>query len=245
MKRSFNYLLAATVLLGSSTTVHAFGVYPKEVRLETVLPDTGSRMQIEETANFSAPILLHGSLVTFNGAYGKNFYDLNWNTLPDSHYDHFEIERSMDGFHYEKLAEIKGNESHAENYSYRDRLHPYVARGADLYYRLKQVEENGHVSYSKVLIARIYHSRSIQALSVTPDPVVNDLLVNVQLKENSFIMMKVKDQDGNELLKEGVSADNGPHTYTLEGTSNLKPGTYMLEVIVNSRESMVMKLLKS
>jgi hypothetical protein len=57
-------------------------------------------------------------------------------------------------------------------------------------------------------------------------------------------MMKVMDEQGNLLLKEGKKAENGPNVYTLEGTHSLHPGMYTLEVTVNSKEKMIMKLAK-
>jgi hypothetical protein len=56
--------------------------------------------------------------------------------------------------------------------------------------------------------------------------------------------MKVSDEKGNLLLKEGQKAEFGPNNYTLEGTHNLLPGLYTLEVTVNSKERMIMKLSK-
>jgi hypothetical protein len=56
--------------------------------------------------------------------------------------------------------------------------------------------------------------------------------------------MKVTDEKGNLILKEGKKAENGANTYTLEGTHNLQPGLYTLEVTVNSKERMIMKLSK-
>ena len=81
-------------------------------------------------------------------------------------------------------------------------------------------------------------------MSVTPDPQANDILVNVQLNESAYIVMKVTDENGNLILKEGKKADNGTNIYTLEGTHDLHRGMYTLEVTVNSRERMTMKLAK-
>ncbi len=90
----------------------------------------------------------------------------------------------------------------------------------------------------------MFNTKSLASLSVTPDPLANDILVNVQLNEDSYVMMKVSDEQGNLILKEGQKAENGPNTFTLEGTHELHPGLYTLEVTVNSKERMIMKLLK-
>jgi hypothetical protein len=65
--------------------------------------DTGSNITSWSTKSSSA-IILRGSLVNFNAAYGRNFFDLNWNMIPGQTCDHFDIERSTDGNNFEKLA---------------------------------------------------------------------------------------------------------------------------------------------
>lgn len=193
----------------------------------------------------SKSLILRGSLSTFNAEYGKNYFELNWNTVA-ADFDHFEIERSLDGQNYEKIGSINNNEVALSNgqYTFRDHFRPTVARDNDFYYRLKEFEANGNVVYSKILIARMYNTKSLASLSITPDPLANDILVNVQLNQDSYVMMKVSDDKGNLILRDGQKAENGPHTFSLEGTHNLHPGVYTLEVTVNSKERMIMKLLK-
>lgn len=204
-----------------------------------IIPDTSSN-----TSTNSKSLILRGNLSSFNASYGRNYFELNWNTVAGD-FDHFEIERSLDGQKYETIGTVNNKATVSEGqYNFRDRFRTAVALNNDFYYRLKQVESNGNIVYSKVLIARMYNTKSLASLSVTPDPMANDILVNVQLNENSYVVMKVSDEKGNLLLKEGKKAENGANTYTLEGTHNLQPGLYTLEVTVNSKERMVMKLAK-
>jgi hypothetical protein len=74
---------------------------------------------------------------------------------------------------------------------------------------------------------------------------VNDIQVNVQLKEKSFVMVRVMDNNGSELIKQTGMGENGSNVYNIEGTSQLQPGMYQLEVIINSNERLTMKLAKS
>jgi hypothetical protein len=192
----------------------------------------------------SKSLILRGSLSAFHANYGKNYFELNWNTVADN-FDHFEIERSLDGLKYETIGTVENIAVSAEGqYSFRDHFRTSVGLNNDFFYRLKEVEANGNIIYSKVLIARMFNTRSLASLSVTPDPLANDILVNVQLREDSYVVMKVIDKQGNLLLKEAQKAANGANTYTLTGTHNLNPGLYTLEVTVNSKERMVMKLSK-
>jgi hypothetical protein len=68
--------------------------------------------------------------------------------------------------------------------------------------------------------------------------------VNVQLKEKCFVVMRVTDGSGSELIKQSVMGENGSNSYNIEGTSQLQPGMYQLEVIINSNERLTMRLAK-
>jgi hypothetical protein len=240
MNIQFRYLLVVAALATVST-----GVFANRGPIATA-SDTTLKQAAAMVVDFSTAFAARGTLAGFNAAYGKNYFDLNWNTLPQNDCDHFEIERSLDGASFEKLGEIKrsGTPGQEENYSFRDKVRPALAIKNDFYYRLKQVDAAGNITYSKVLIARMYHTHGLSSLSITPDPVINDILVNVQAKEKSFVVMKIKDQQGNEIMRKTAGTPEGLSTYQLEGTHDLKPGMYTLEVIVNSSERMEMKLMK-
>jgi hypothetical protein len=247
MKSSLKHLLLSQVIL-----LAAIGVFanasgnPSSIKSGHSGFDTGFFLNNHDKGP-SAKIILHGRLVNFNASSGRNFFTLSWNTVAAKTCDHFDVERSLDGLNYEKMGEVKGNENAAggDLYSFQDNFRPVTARKNDFYYRLKQVDVNGQVSYSKVLIARMYNSKSLASLSVTPDPSINDILVNVQLKENSYVVIKISDKDGNQVVKKTAKGENGLTTYKLDGTSQLEAGMYMLEIIVNSNERLTMQLEKS
>lgn len=233
MKRIIPYYLYFTFLIPVGLFANTRLVSPKEI------PDT-----ISNNVTNSKSLILHGNLSVFNAAYGRNYFELNWSTVAGD-FDHYEIERSLDGRKYETIGTVNNKSAVTEGqFNFRDHFRTVVALNNDFYYRLKQVESNGNIVYSKVLIARMFNTKSLASLSITPDPLANDILVNVQLNENSYVVMKVSDEKGNLLLKEGKKAELGPNTYTLEGTHSLHPGLYTLEVTVNSKERMIMKLSK-
>jgi len=237
-------LLAVQGLLLLAICVRAKNSYSDKT--EKIAIDTGFFLSSSDLGPASK-IILHGTLVTFNAASGKNFFSLTWNSMGEIPCDHYDIERSNDGVTYKKVGEVKGfsNSSSEETYSFRDNFRPLIARKNDFYYRLRLVDANGQASYSKVLIARMYNTKTLASLSVTPDPTINDILVNVQLKENAFVVMKITDQQGNQLIRKAERAENGLMTYRMEGSNQLHAGRYFLEVIVNSNERLTMQLEKS
>jgi len=195
---------------------------------------------INTTATIRFPS--RSTLTNFQALYRKNAVDINWNASADNHSAHYEVERSMDGTYFQKVGEVPAA---GKEYAFTDKVSDRTARGNDLYYRLRQVDEAGRVIYSKVLIVRTYGTKSVTAVSVTPDPVINDIQVNVQLKEKSFVMMKVTDNNGSEIIRKTAMGENGANTYDIEDTHQLQPGMYQLEVIINSNERLTMRLAKS
>ncbi|HEY4336022.1 MAG TPA: Ig-like domain-containing protein [Puia sp.] len=182
------------------------------------------------------------TLTNFQALYRKNAVDIAWNASTDNHSTRFEIERSTDGEYFQTVGDIAASGS---TYSFSDKVNDHKAKTNDLYYRLRQIDGANRVTYSKVLIVRTYGTKSVESVSVTPDPVINDIQVNVQLKEKSFVMMKVTDNNGSEVLRKTAMGENGPNTFDLEDTHALQPGMYQLEVIINSNERLTMRLAKS
>ena len=186
------------------------------------------------------------SLVSFHAQYKKNAVDINWDAAIGNNSDHFDVERSLNGNNFETIGQVKAADASTfQAYTFTDKVSDNTARKNDLYYRLRQVDGANRVFYSKVLIVRMYQSKTVTAMSITPDPCVNDIQVNVQLKEKSFVVMTVRDNNGGEIIRKTAFGDNGSNMYNIEDTHKLEPGTYHLEVIVNSNERMTMTLAKS
>ena len=187
------------------------------------------------------------SLINFNGLYrNEGKVELNWVTNFEQNSDRFEVERSFDGITWQKAGTLKaqGISTVKKSYTFIDEVGRNTAIKKDLYYRLKQIDLDNKSAFSRILIVRVYNSQSIKMISVTPNPAKNDIAVNIQLNEGSYIVMKIISSNGMEVMKKSLKAGAGSNSYMLEGTSQLKRGMYVLEVIVNSKERMVVSLMK-
>jgi plasmid maintenance system killer protein len=186
------------------------------------------------------------NLVDFRGSYRHNGnVELVWKTGGVTDAQKFEVERSIDGQTWENTGTISAeNAANANGYTFTDRLSRNKVQKNDLYYRLKQVNTDGSSVSSRLLVVRVYNTKTLTMISVTPNPAKNDIGVNVQLQEDAFVSLRVLDNAGSSVMHKIVDASKGLSNLTLEGTSRLTPGAYSLEVIVNSKERMVVKLIK-
>jgi len=194
-------------------------------------------------ANGLSPVLI----ADFGAVYTDDKVNVKWATTFELSNDHFEVERSTDGVNFKVAGTLKGQGTSSVKHEYQlnDDLSKNVLNKNDIYYRLKQVDTDGKSVYTKVLVVRVYRTKTLQSLSVTPNPAINDIKVNVQLNENAYIVLKVANSSGIEVVRKTTRGSNGSNTFTLEGTSRLQAGVYFLEVIVNSNERMNVKLIKN
>ncbi len=81
-----------------------------------------------------------------------NKVEIHWTTLSEINNDHFEIERSLDGLLWTVIGKEggQGHSSHAVNYVHEDTSPVHGL----LYYRIRQIDFNGHSALSKVVPVR-------------------------------------------------------------------------------------------
>jgi hypothetical protein len=199
------------------------------------------------TINFAAgmlPVKLADFTVSVNDA---SDVSVRWATNFEQGSSHFEVERSFDGVNFEKVGTVKaaGTSMSRKDYSFLDRLRNSVTNKKDVYYRLRLVDINSRAEVSKVLVLRLFKTSTLKMVSITPNPVLNDINVQVQLKQDSYVVMKVTSNNGVEVARRSIRGSEGLNVFSLDGTSKLQPGIYMLEVIINSNERMSIKLVKN
>lgn len=97
---------------------------------------------------------------------------LNWKTAYEINSHHFEIERSSDGSSFETIATISSNGTATNGSSY-SMIDPKPFDGIN-FYRLKQVDADGKISYSQIRQVRFSSGKIL----IYPNPATNR--VNVQ-----------------------------------------------------------------
>lgn len=112
------------------------------------------------------------SLLSFTGIATGNTAVLQWTTASETDHHYFELQRSQDGISFSTIATISGlgNSSNGHLYSYSD-MQPLSSIN---YYRLKQVDNNGRITYSAII--SIINGKDNQQLTAFPNPVTNGVL---------------------------------------------------------------------
>ncbi|MDG1476444.1 MAG: GEVED domain-containing protein, partial [Vicingaceae bacterium] len=138
-------------------------------------------------------------LIAFNADCNKKI-ELNWTTASEINNDYFTVERSLNGVDFEALTVISGagNSNDIKKYSWIDESNSSEVS----YYRLKQTDFDGVVSYSDLKIASC--DEEVQ-FGVYPNPTSNSVTLSFNSEIN--IQYQIVSLDG-RVIQEGDFVQN-------------------------------------
>ena len=147
----------------------------------------------------SDPIVLPLQFLTFKGALQKNTTILQWETANEVNTSHFEVERSIDGNNFRLIGTVEaaGNSTGTLKYSHVDDK-ALLQSATKLYYRLKQVDEDGSFTYSKTIIIAL---NSDYTVSMHPNPITDVLKIRLSLSKAQKVQIYVTDVNGRDVYK--------------------------------------------
>lgn len=181
-----------------------------------------------------------GKVVSFRGEITKNKkIALKWKLNKDVNFT-YTVEKSRDGVNFTetdtKSIVLQGN----GDYTWTDPSPRMVNC-----YRLKMTDEAGRVSHSKTLVLQMYRSGDVQSASATPDLNLNDINVNLDMKDRAMVTMNILDNSGNIVMQQKEHAREGVNNFRIKGSGNMAPGDYFLNVAVNGDDKLTVRLEKS
>ncbi|OQP60372.1 hypothetical protein A3860_33880 [Niastella vici] len=122
------------------------------------------------------------TLLDFDAKSQQSNVHVTFTTTEELNNNYFEVLRSNDGVHFETIGKVNGcgNCSAGMQYSFDDG-HPYAGTS---YYRLKQVDNNGGYSLSKIVTVK-FSNQTIADVSMYPNPANGHFLLKIQNSGNS------------------------------------------------------------
>ena len=210
--------------------------------LTCTITDLCGRQYYEEYEIFVYPAsTLPVNLTSFSGTKSAVNNLLQWKTSGESNSKNFDLEYSLTGNIFDKIATLtaQGTTSATNEYSY---LHKQVL-GKTAYYRLKMYDRDLNFKYSDVVVIKRDGIRTIN-YSVYPNPFVDRVMVWIVSETVTRVNIYLTDMNGKILSNESVNLQKGNNTINLEQFNRLVSGNYVLK-IKNDEINCSIKLLKS
>jgi PQQ-dependent dehydrogenase (s-GDH family) len=177
--------------------------------------------------NFTLPL----DLLAFTGQLqSDNTVLLNWKTENEINTSHFVVERSADGIRFNTIGNITANGRYnaggSFNYSLTD--NDAVNQSSQrLYYRLRMVDIDGRFKYSTIISVSMPFITG--KLTISPNPVFNDLKVSLSSPADGRLHWKIMDNAGRMMMKGTQQVTKGTNNFTIN-MNRLPAGSYYLDV---------------
>lgn len=182
-----------------------FGDAP-QARAHTISGDISSRLITEFspfTFGFGMNTILPLRLLSFAATLHGNDAQLHWQLADANDLRHFEVEYSTNGQQFNRLATI--NDNGGTLYNYR---HAGLNAGVH-YYRLKMVEKDGLITYSKVEVLMLNANRTL-ITGLLQNPVVGgQAFVGIYSQKPQYAEAVLYDMAGRALLRQKVGLQTG------------------------------------
>ena len=143
----------------------------------------------------------------------------------------FDILRSNDGLSFTKLASVE-SKYFAEPIRYTFTDETAQRLNHSVYYRISQKDQNGKITFSKIVSVK---NRS-QLVTITPNPVLSSTTV----KSSSAIKQLIITDVAGKIIKT-INANSNMVNINL---SSIPPGIYMVNTILLSGESEILRIVK-
>ena len=179
-------------------------------------------------------------LQSFEGYTEGSINKLKWTVRQQINTESFIIERSAEGLKNwtEIISPIPaaGTTNVPKQYSSIDYKPLSLA-----YYRLKTVDFDGQIQYSKVISLQNTGKKSL-AIKVYPNPIQNELKIQLETFTQQNILLTLLDIYGQTHYHRQIIASDGVHDFIIQ-TSNLATGIYFLK-IDSHHETQIEKIVK-
>jgi len=182
-------------------------------------------------AGVASSAVLPVKLSAFNAKLNGAVVNLNWTTDMEANANRFEIERSIDGINWTKIASVsaKGNSSVATNYSYNDN----IKAGGNFSYRLRMVDQDETSAYSAIRTVKS-ETAAVQ-MNIFPNPATNYVVISS--KNNGAKHVQLINQNG-QIVKQV----NGTGNINMSVTE-FSTGNYYVRVADNNGAAQTFKLM--
>lgn len=170
---------------------------------------------------------------------------LGWQTLTEMNNAGFDVQRSADGSSFTSFVKVAskangGNSTSAINYTTED-VKPFTGAA---YYRLKQTDKDGKVTYSNVAFVKGLPVSSLTLSAIYPNPTHDILKAAIQSPAAEKVTFVISDMTGKVISRQVSSVTSGDNTINLNVTS-LPSGNYLLKATCsNGCETAVQKFTK-
>ncbi len=194
--------------------------------------------------NIPNVIVLPAQYLTLNTVGNGNKAILNWQTNEEIDINNIIVERSYNGISFSPIKttieEIRKNNLNI--YKASDASEELNGK-ATIYYRIKQTNSAGKVSYSNLSYVHLSQSLHIK-METSPNPFTEKIKVQFDSEVRGSAEIRISSITGMNLKSKKIEIAQGNNQLYVDGLSSIPAGLYLARLIVNGEVVETKKIMK-
>jgi Secretion system C-terminal sorting domain len=243
------FLSYATLGISANTTVYGYSLFANDVPAAatpanlidftnaTYFPtNTGNAGGIDlvgVTGIYIETTLLASNNISVSAALNNNITTVYANVEDEQNVKEYEVERSADGQSFETLkkATAKNNNATAQ-YIFEDDITNFSKN--IVYYRVKQIKQDGSFVYSKIVTVK---TNNKLAINIFPNPTTKSITLNFFSAKVEKVVVHVFDAKGKMIKQLESKIFKGQNIIPVNDLDNLPKGIYYIKVSNETKEN--------
>jgi len=194
------------------------------------LVTTTNATNISSNLEITSAALVTGTVLS--AGTNNNTLVINWTAKNETSQSHYEIERSFYSNNFNTIATLQipfSNSNSIKNYRISDNAEALKGR-AIVYYRVKQVDAKGNITYSNVSVVNLQETKNN---SNSTGNNIKNASIRFTAAQNSNAVIRLQAVTGKTVATQKVSISKGSNTLELDNLNGIKKGIYITELVVN------------
>jgi hypothetical protein len=173
--------------------------------------------------------------LSLSAGYHNGSVTVSWRTASETNCAGYEVQRSADQSSWAPIGYVTGHGTTLDEnaYGYEDILPPALSGAHALYYRLRQIDNDGKYGYSPIVEAIIGGAPGSVALHAAyPNPTSDRITIRYSMPDAVSARIAVYSLAGEEVavFNSGEISGRGEHILSVN-TEHLPPGGYLIELL--------------
>lgn len=178
-------------------------------------------------------------LISFTGSTTKEKNLLQWKVAENETGNYFEVQKSTNGKDFTVAGMVFTTDKIGEEtYQYKENNSAGYS-----FYRLRIVNKNNMVSYSKTIILKNDNTNEASTITLMQNPVQTDLVFNYRSVKAAIYNIAIYNMAGMKVYTTQLNFQTGVNSTSLKLNGDVASGTYLLQ-ISNASEVSTTKFVK-
>jgi hypothetical protein len=228
-----------TTIAGGTVTFRIYPYGTQRADLGTARASASATIRLDNiTLNGTVITPMPVKLISFNGDYDQNVILLKWETAWEDQNEGFEIQRSNDAIHFNKIGYVQGNATTKLKsvYGFTD---TDTKPNQTLYFRLKQFDLDENYEFSRILAVNT-SSEEEEEISVYPNP--NKGIFILKSKDANLLNIHFFNALGKEMPIKTSPAESSD-SFKITSVNSLVPGIYEIKINADNSKPKSIKVL--